>query len=74
MVKREDFRRDVYKRQLPFSTSRALDLPYHLRSFPYIFEYGGDTGMVPETCGGSNHRIVEVQASFPRNGSCIARS
>jgi hypothetical protein len=34
----------------------VLDLPYHL-SFPYIFEYGGDTYMVPETCG---NRTIEL--------------
>ncbi|OZI59589.1 glucosamine inositolphosphorylceramide transferase family protein [Bordetella genomosp. 11] len=34
----------------------VLDLPYHL-SFPYIFEYGGATYMVPETCG---NRTIEL--------------
>lgn len=41
----------------------VLDLPYHL-SFPYIFEYGDDTYMVPETCG---NRTIELWrcAEFP---------
>lgn len=34
----------------------VLDLPYHL-SFPYIFDHGGTTYMVPETCG---NRTIEI--------------
>lgn len=34
----------------------ALDLPYHL-SFPYIFEHGDSTYMVPESCG---NRTIEL--------------
>ncbi|GAA4330547.1 hypothetical protein GCM10023144_18330 [Pigmentiphaga soli] len=35
---------------------QALDLPYHL-SFPYVFEYGRETYMVPESCA---NRSIEL--------------
>lgn len=40
-----------------------LDEPYHL-SFPYLFEYGGDILMMPESCGDNSIKLFKA-ISFP---------
>jgi hypothetical protein len=61
----EDYAFDEGKGKISVATYEAgefkflgtvLDLPYHL-SFPCIFEHGGETFMVPETCG---NRTIEL--------------
>ena len=41
----------------------ALDLPYHL-SFPFVFEHGGTTYMIPETCAAKRVEVWRA-VDFP---------